>query len=275
VSAARGDRPSPGIIESPGLWRAARLQARVVGALMIRDMHTRFGRRNIGYVWLFVEPMILAGAVGLMHLVAGKGVPGGLAIFPFYILGYAPYYLYRGVLNRAATAWEENSMLFYHRRVTLLDALIARTLLDLAAVLTATLVFLIGVGALSGEWPQDWVKLALGLVAMAALCHGGAMCILAFTVFGTANVERVVHPFTYLTLPISGGFFMLWWFPTDVQWWLSIYPTVHCFELVRGGFFGDQVPALYDVEYLVTCILVLNVAGMLALRAAAPHFERH
>ncbi len=275
MSAARGRARPPGIIEGPGLWRAARLQARIVGALMIRDMHTRFGRRNVGYLWLFLEPMILAGAVGMIHVVAGKGLPGGLSILPFYILGYTPYYLYRAVLNRAANTWEENYMLFYHRRVTLLDAMVARSLLDFSSVMTAMLAFVVAIGALSGEWPADWVKMALGVMAMTALCHGAAMCILACATSGAHNVDRFVHPYTYLTIPISGGFTMLWWFPTDIQWWLSLYPTVHAFELVRGGFFGDQAPALYDVEYLIASILVLNVAGMLALRAATPHFEKH
>ncbi len=242
---------------------------------MIRDMHTRFGRQNIGYLWLFVEPMILAGAVAILHIVAGKGLPGGISIFPFYILAYAPYYLYRAILNRACDAWEENHVLFYHRQVTLLDALVARGLLDLAAVSVAVLVFLLGYGAVLGEWPNDWIKIAAGMIAMTALCLGGGMCFLAMTVFGSHHVHRFVHPFTYLTLPISGGFFMLWWFPTDLQWWMGLYPTVHAFELVRGGFFGEQVPILYDLEYMLTWILVLNVLGLLALRTAAPHFEKH
>lgn len=279
MSAARGAAPppripSPGIIEAPGLLRALRVQLNVLGALMMRDMHTRFGKRNIGYLWLFVEPMILAGAVGAIHLVVGKGVPGGLAIFPFYILGYAPYYLYRAALNRATAGFVENVSLLYHQRVKLHDVMLARTLLDLCSVLVAMLVFLTGYGAVTGEWPNDWIKMALGTISIALLCHGVALCILATTVWGHENISRVVHPFTYLTLPLSGAFFMLWWFPSEIQWWASLFPTVHCFELVRAGYFGDRVPALYDLHYLLVWTLAANVVGLLALRAAAPHLEQ-
>ena len=44
-----------------------RIQARVIGALMMREVHTRYGRENIGYLWLILEPMFLATAVGLLH----------------------------------------------------------------------------------------------------------------------------------------------------------------------------------------------------------------
>jgi len=31
-----------------------RIQARVIGALMIRELNTRFGRDNIGFLWIMV-----------------------------------------------------------------------------------------------------------------------------------------------------------------------------------------------------------------------------
>ena len=34
------------------------IQLRVVGALLIRETLTRYGRHNIGFLWLFAEPML-------------------------------------------------------------------------------------------------------------------------------------------------------------------------------------------------------------------------
>ena len=34
------------------------MQGRVLGALLIREVITRYGRHNIGFLWLFVEPML-------------------------------------------------------------------------------------------------------------------------------------------------------------------------------------------------------------------------
>ena len=38
---------------------ALRVQSNVVGALILRELHTRFGRENIGYLWIFAEPLLL------------------------------------------------------------------------------------------------------------------------------------------------------------------------------------------------------------------------
>jgi capsular polysaccharide transport system permease protein len=48
--------------------RGARMQQRVIGALIVREMHTRFGRHYLGYAWLFFEPLLLGTCIGLMHL---------------------------------------------------------------------------------------------------------------------------------------------------------------------------------------------------------------
>lgn len=265
-------RPGP-ILAETGLLRAARTQFRVLGALVMREMHTRFGRENLGYVWLFVEPMILAGSVATLQEFAGHGLPGGLSTFPYYIVSYTPYYLFRSVVTRAASSFEANYNLFYHARVTLHDTMLARTLLEAAAILIALAVFFTGVGAVTGQWPHDPLMVGLGIVMMALLAHGLALLICASTVLGVHNVDRVVHPFTYLTIPISGAFFMVWWLPTEAQGWALMVPTVHIYEFVREGYFGPAVPYTYDLVFLGGVILMLNVGGLLALRVTRSHME--
>jgi capsular polysaccharide transport system permease protein len=262
-----------GAAQGIGLFGAMRIQAQVIGALVIREMHTRYGRENIGYVWLFIEPMILAAAIGLLHSLSGHGLPGGLPTFAFYVVGYTPFYLLRAVLNRAAGSVVQNAPLFYHSRVTVTDVVVARSLLEGAAVMVAMAVFITGIGIVTGEWPHDWVLMALGVVSLLALCHGAALIILSLTVLGEQNVERIVHPYTYLSIPMSGAFVMVWWLPYELHWWATIYPTVHSFEMTRAGYFGPVVPYHYDVPYLLASIVILNVLGLLALRVARPHLE--
>src|SRR5690348_10025584 len=129
-----------------GLRTALRVQLRVIGALTLRELGTRFGRDNLGYVWLFVEPAMLGGAVGLLHHLIGHAMPGGLHAGAFFVIGYIPFYLLRGVVNRAPTAIAGNQSLLYHRQVTLLDIVIARDLLEGAATFGAMVGFLVFFG---------------------------------------------------------------------------------------------------------------------------------
>lgn len=261
----------PGPVER--LIAGLRIQLIVIGALMMREIHTRFGRHHMGYMWLFFEPMILGGCIAGLHALSGHGLPGGLDTASFYIVGYTPYYLFRSILNRSAGALHANAPLFYHRQVTFLDIMISRNLLDGASVMIAVLIMLGGLGAFTDVWPVDLVWMAFGITLILLFCHGFSLIIVAGTVWGTETIERLIHPLTYLTIPITGAFFMVFWFPTEMQELILLIPTVHMFEIIREGQFGPVVPYHYDLVYVTVWILALNLLGLLALRAAKPRLD--
>jgi len=272
----RGALPSRPV--APGLagplkrfMAALRLQGAVIGAIMLREIHTRFGRHNLGYVWLFIEPMILAFCIAGLHKVSGHGMPGGVDPLAFYIVGYTPYYLFRSILNRAAGALQANAPLFYHRQVSFIDVLIARNLLDAGAVLFALIIMLAGNGVVTGEWPDDPVWMAIGVMLIALFCHGVSLLIAAATAWGMETVERVVHPLTYLMIPLTGAFIAVWWFPHEVQEIALLNPTIHMFEIIREGQFGVTVPHHYSLGYVLASVAIANVMGLIAMRAGRRH----
>ena len=53
--ASNNQASSPGVKADEGSWL---IQRRVLGALLLRELLTRYGRNNIGFLWLFVEPML-------------------------------------------------------------------------------------------------------------------------------------------------------------------------------------------------------------------------
>ena len=53
--------------------RSLTIQTRIIWALLLREMMTRFGRHNIGFLWLFVEPMMFTlGVTALWNLIDAK-----------------------------------------------------------------------------------------------------------------------------------------------------------------------------------------------------------
>jgi capsular polysaccharide transport system permease protein len=255
------------IVGGAHLVPALRVQLRVVGALTLRELGTRFGRDNLGYLWLFVEPALLGGALGLVHHISGHHLPGGVDAGTFWVIGYIPYYLLRGVLNRGPTAIAANQSLLYHRHITLLDIMLARDLLEGGATAGALLAFVLFFGLAAEEWPREPAKMVAGMLLMLGFAHGVALLLAAGSVY-TEVFDRVTHLFTYLSLPITGAFFMVFWLPTELQRAALWVPTVHVFELVRDGQYGTQVPTHYDLAYLSGWIAALNLLGMAALRRA-------
>ena len=47
-------------------WQNLATQSRVVGALLIREVYTRFGREGLGFAWIVAEPLIFAIPVRLV-----------------------------------------------------------------------------------------------------------------------------------------------------------------------------------------------------------------
>ena len=266
----RGATVSEALGPQASLWTCFRIQMRVIGALTMREMGTRFGRDNLGYIWLFLEPMMLGGAIGGLHELSGHAMPGGLEPFVFWVIGYIPFYLFRGIVNRAAFGIAGNQSLLYHRRITLLDIMLSRHLLEAAAVGVALVVYMVVFGATLGQWPVHPGMVLLGMVLMLALSHGLGLLIAAGSVY-TELVERLTHLFTYLFMGICGAFFMVFWLPSDLQAAVLYIPTVHCFELVRYGQYGTRVPTTFDLAYVGTWVAILNLLGMAALRKARRH----
>jgi capsular polysaccharide transport system permease protein len=250
-----------------GLCEAFAIQRRVIGALVLRELASRFGRENLGFLWLFLEPALLGGTVGAVHLLTGHGLPGGIDVMAFWVLGYIPYFLFRAVVNRAPVAIVSNQTLLYHRRITILDIMLARNLLEGAAVLGAMAVFVLAIGTITGAWPVQPAQVVLGMALILGLAHGLSLLVAAGSVY-TDMFERLTHMVTYLSLPVLGAFYMVFWLPPEWQAAALWIPTVHCFELVRAGQFGDTVPTTYDIPYVLACIAVVNLFGMAALRRA-------
>src|SRR5262249_38056668 len=127
------ERPSPTdrqrqpmikIAKYPGDLRFGfEVQMRVLGAVLMRELHTRFARDNIGYLWLSLEPMLLAMAISGIHLAVHARLPYGMEIVPFYLCGYTPFLMFRQIVNRAAATIESNLTLLYHRQISLFDLL--------------------------------------------------------------------------------------------------------------------------------------------------------
>ena len=79
------------------LWQSFRIQQRVIGALLMREVLTRFGRHNIGFLWVFVEPMIFTIGVVTLWTVVDVGHGSSIPIVAFGITGYSSVLLWRHI----------------------------------------------------------------------------------------------------------------------------------------------------------------------------------
>src|SRR5215831_7384457 len=118
-------------------WENLATQSRVVGALLIREVYTRFGRAGLGFGWIVAEPLVFAIPVLLVWSVVRHPYENGVPLVPLLWSGYLPLLLYRHVGARMLLFVRVNAGLLYHRQVTIFDIFLARFLLEVASNLSA------------------------------------------------------------------------------------------------------------------------------------------
>src|SRR5271166_1537498 len=243
---------------------------------MIRELMMRYGRGNIGFLWLIVEPMILCGGVIGLRWMIQEHQEHGVPLVALLLSGYMPLTLWRHLTNRGIFLLRRNMGMLYHTNITMLDTFLMSMCLEFAG---CTFAFMVNYGALVLVGAVDPIE-NYGLV-IGGWCLMGILArslptinqdILIPWIEGKSNAEfivvsseRFIQPLQYLILPISGFFFMVGWLPDSIQQWAWYMPVIHCFELTRDGFFGDAVPTHYTVAYP----LILGV-GWIPKRSATP-----
>ncbi len=258
------ERRTLGSVE-PSLRRSWSIQRRVIWALFLREIMTRFGRHNIGFLWLFVEPMLFTLGVTALWTASESMHGSNLPIVAFAITGYSSVLLWRNMSGRCIGALEPNLSLLYHRNVRPIDIFIARLLLEGAGA-TMSLVFLTLFFSFIGwlQMPEDILQVVTAWVMLA--WFGVSLALLLGALSETSElVEKLWHPMSYLLFPLSGAAFLVDSLPTaaqDVVLWL---PMVHGVEYLREGYFGSQIVAHYDLTYMAIANLALTILGLAIL----------
>lgn len=256
-------------VPSTSFVRSWSIQRRVVHALIMREVITRFGRHNIGFLWLFVEPMLFTVGVTLIWS-ALKAVHGSnLTIAAFAVTGYSSVLVWRNMPSRLVDSIEPNLSLMYHRNVRIIDIFASRLLLEGVSVATSFLVLTLVFAAVN--WltlPEDPLKVVVGWVMLAWWGSALGMYVGALS-HRSELIEKFWHPTQYLLFPLSGSAFLVDALPPEFRDWVLLLPMVHGVECVRDGFFGSEFEAHYDLGYMALINLVFTLLALVEIRRAS------
>jgi capsular polysaccharide transport system permease protein len=250
-------------------------QSEIIYALIVRDMMVRFGRQNLGFVWAILEPMILTTGVMLIWSLIKEPIIHGVPIIAFVMTGYLPLTLSRHLTNSMIGLLHNNISLFYHAQISQVTIIVARLILEFLSSSLALLVIYFIVVSTGMIAPVADPGLALAGWLLAAWHFAMVGVLQSVAIAYWEPLEKFVQPYQYLQLPISGVFFMVDWMPTYAQKLLLWNPTVHCYEMFRAGFFGEEVVTHYDVSYLVLVTLGLSMVAIFALLHVREHVTDH
>jgi capsular polysaccharide transport system permease protein len=259
-----GQAASPAPALSPA--RPARFATlRVILALMLREMSTRYGRTPGGYIWGILEPLaaILFLSVGFSLVL--RTAPLGTSFLLFYASGYLPFNLYQTLAATIAASIRFSKPLLKYPAVNWLDAVLARFLLNSLTGILITVI--LSTGILTVVDSRATLDLPPIVEAMAlAMALGLGVGVLNCAISGLFPIWEVIWSILTRPLFLASGIFYLYenlpQLAQDVLWY---NPLTHIVGLMRTGFYPTYTAAYLSPLYVLSVSLILLTMGLLLL----------
>ncbi|EFM95761.1 ABC transporter permease [Actinobacillus pleuropneumoniae] len=242
------------------------IQGRVIGALLMREIITRYGRQNLGFLWLFIEPLSMTLFMVAIWKFMRADQVSSLNIIAFTITGYPLMMMWRNASNRAIGAVTANLSLLYHRNVQVLDTIFSRMLLEIAGATTAQILIIVIFIALDLiDIPKDPFYMLISWFLMIFFAFGLGLIICSIAqkseVFG-----KIWGTVSFIMMPLSGVFIFVHNIPQHLQSIALWFPMIHGTEMFRHGYFGDSVITYESISYLVICDVAMLLFGLIMVK---------
>ncbi|OHV16415.1 ABC transporter [Methylorubrum extorquens] len=238
---------------------------RVLSALMLRDMRSRFGGNYWGYLaqvlWPCAHLAILVGAMTYR----GMKSPMGDDIMVFVASGALPALAFQYISREVMKGYMVHKPLTYFPQVKKFDTVVARILVEIVnSFLGLMLVLLVLICFGSNPVPDDLTTSILGYLAAIGLGIGlGTINVGICSVFpGWALGYILVTLTVYIT---SGVYFMACYMPEQIYTLMKWNPVTQIIEWVRLGY-DPTLPVQVDYLYVVGWIFGSLTIGLLMER---------
>ncbi len=247
---------------------AIEVQSRVVYAVILRETKSRYGEHKLGFLWVLIEPALFIAMFTAFRTLLGARAINGMEPELFMLTGLAPFLLFRGTMSQASAAITSNKSLLAFPQVTTFDLLIARSLLEFAAIASVffiLIVILMGFGIeVRIQYPMQLFGVFV-LFFISGIGIGAAVGCLA--PFFPSIKEISAQLFGRPLLITSGIFYSADQLPRSVREYMLYNPFLQMTELARSAFFVSFESNYVELDYIIKFSLLLLVFGLLMHQA--------
>lgn len=239
---------------------------RVIGALILREMAGSNGRAIGGYFWVIAEPVLGVMLLTAIFSLGFRSPPIGTNFPIFYATGLLPFFMFMDISNKTAQSINFSRQLLGYRRVTFLDAILARAIL---AALTQLMVGFIVFTAILVMYETRTILnipsiLLSYSMAIAAALSIGAMNAVIMSFFPIW--QRVWGILTRPLILVSGVIFLPWTFPEPIRGYLWYNPLIHVTGEMRRAFYYSYDGSYVSPIYVFAVSIVIGSVSLLFLR---------
>ncbi len=223
----------------------------VIGAVILRDMRSRFFNHGLGFAVIPLWPLVHMGVLILIHALGKASVPFGESTALFYATGLVPTLAFMYVSRFMALSLILNRPMLAFPEIKVFDVMMGRALLEMIAAFI-TLFLIVMILWLTGQnpFPFDLERAVSAYLATLYLSFGCGVLVGVISMFLPLMVT--VYQLIIICLYISSGtMFVANELPDSLAIPLSYNPVVDCVEWTRSAFYETYSDRLVSVPYVL------------------------
>lgn len=250
-----------------GFRDALAQQRAVLGALILRDMRTRFGRTALGFAIAVAWPLThLLVMVGIWTAV-GKIVPLGTNGTVFFATGIMPYILCLYPGRMMMMAIEQNRPMLLFPAVKVIDIILARAFLEMVTAMCVLIVFCVILFISGVDFMPYKPEIAISAIAV-TIVYGVSFGLLSCVIMVLFPMWVAVFIALMILQWITSGALQI---PNMLPSWALEYmvynPLFHCVGWLRSAYYDGYADGMLDPFYVIQTSTVLLFIGLLSERA--------
>jgi capsular polysaccharide transport system permease protein len=240
------------------------VQKDVISALIVRDMHTRFGRTIYGFCMMIFQPLFQLSFMMTVFMTLRGRVPlVGSDPYVFWGVTLLPYILFVFPVATMMGSLTQNMPLMGFPIVKSFDVILSRAILAILTAFWVIFLFALGLSLLTVDvlprHPADCAAAILATIYL-ALSFGWLGAVMVRLTRFWAPFKAILMMLMYFT---SGVFFLPEGLPKiyqDIFWY---NPLLHCVEWFRSSYYEGFGYGLLNRTYLFSFATVLLFLGLL------------
>ena len=241
-------------------------QARVIIALALREVHTIYGGKSLGYLWAILQTAFGVAVFWAVRYFAHAAAPHGMTVLAYLVSGFGIWNIIAQNLAKFMAAIDGNRALLTFPQVTPLDIMLARCLVVTSTQVVSMSVIL-GCGALFGYTLHiSNLSLLIYAILLASFLGLGVGATLGSLAIYVPALQQIVPMIMRLLFFVSGIFYSVSSFSHRVGDFLMLNPIMQLIEIVRTAMSNGYVSPYADVWYVTQVTVCSLFLGMLLER---------
>jgi len=252
---------------------ALRNQWRSLLAMIMAEYASRVSKRSLGILEELFGLVVIAGSMVVVRSLSRAPTHHGMPMLPFLVSGLVLFWILRTTLFRVAVFKNAKASFKINPRVTALDVLTARAVLNIAFYVACgfpvfVLFYILGLSPFMDSPGQVlFLMLLMGVYGFAlGLCFGA--------LFVYVPVARmIVSGMMLLLLWISGVMFIWPEVPYMLRGVFIYNPIFHFMELMRTAYFSTYVTPMGSWTYIIMTVAITLAFGLMLERVTRRRAE--